>query len=269
MAVDDQIETPQLSHDRVRSKLLCNRIVVAKVGDENHIVRPGLTSFIDGLLQPDTQPLARLVGQKIVHRLAGLVQNVLDRGFCIGVRGNRSDEADFQVAGLQNAPGLKHRLPACDAEIRAGIAAVQSLGAVVERFKPVIELVVARHGQVIAKAVHHPDDLSALGDGPDGGPLYGVPGVDQQNVVIFFFEFFLVQGQAIVPDVILESHMRVVRVQDHCGDLLRVSGHGGVSEGERRKKAAERQQTCDDQRNDRFFHKRYSLSVYRVFICAI
>jgi ribonuclease I len=58
-------------------------------------------------------------------------------------------------------------------------------------------------------------------------------------------------------------------VQDNRGDLLRISWHPGVCEGERRKKAAERQQTCDDQRNDRFFHKRYSLSVYRVYICAI
>ena len=206
-------------------------IPLAKVGDENHIVRPGLARFVDGLLQPDTQPLARLVGQKIVHRLAGLVQNVLDRGFCIGVRGNRSDEADFQVAGLQNAPGLKHRLPACDAEIRAGIAAVQSLGAVVERFKPVIELVVARHGQVIAKAVHHPDDLSALGDGPDGGPLYGVSGVDQQNVVIDRFEFLLIQGQPVVADVVFKGHVRIVGVQDHRGDLLHISWRPGVCEG--------------------------------------
>ena len=228
MAVDDQIQPGQPSNDRIGTKLLRDRVVAAEVRNEDHIVRPGLTHLIDGLLQPRAQPVSRLVGQKVVHRLAGLVQNVLDDGFGKGIRRDRADKADLQVAGLQNAPGLKHRLAARDAEIGAGIAAGQLLRAAVQHLDPVVELMVARHGEVVAEAVHHFDDLGAFRDSPDGRTLDGVAGIDQQNVVIDLLELFLIQCQAVVADVVLKRHMHVVGVQDHRGDLIGIIGQPGI-----------------------------------------
>ena len=252
MAVDDQIQPGQPSNDRIGTKLLRDRVVAAEVRNEDHIVRPGLTHLIDGLLQPRAQPVSRLVGQKVVHRLAGLVQNVTDDGFGKGIRRDRADKADLQITGLQNAPGLKHRLAARDAEIGAGIAAGQFLGAAVQHLDPVVELMVARHSEVVAEAVHHFDDLGALGDGPDGRALDGVASIDQQHVVIDLLELFLIQCQAVVADVVLKRHMHVVGVQDHRGDLIGIPGHPGITfrsvcESEGGKQTAARQQTGKEQ----------------------
>ena len=129
----------------------------------------------------------------------------------------------------------------------------------VKRFEPVVELVVARYGKVIADAVHHFDNLGAFRDGPDGRTLDGVAGIDQQNVVINLFELLPIQGQAVVADVVLEAHMHVVCVQDHRGDLIGIIGHPGVSAGsvcesEGGKQTAARQQTGKEQGCYRSFH---------------
>ena len=123
----------------------------------------------------------------------------------------------------------------------------------VKRFEPVVELVVARYGKVIAEAVHHFDNLGAFRDGPDGRTLDGVAGIDQQNVVINLFELFPIQGQAVVADVVLEAHMHVVRVQDHRRDLIGIIGRS-ICEGEGGKQTAARQQTGKKQDAYRSFH---------------
>lgn len=57
--------------------------------------------------------------------------------------------------------------------------------------------------EIISQLVHHPDDLRTLGNGSERGPLNGVPGIYEKNMVILCFKLFLIEGESVIADPVL------------------------------------------------------------------
>ena len=243
MAVDDHVQPGQLADNRIASVLRGDGIVVAQMGNQYHVVRPGNAHLVDGLLEPFSQPVSGIIGQKVVHRLSDLVQDILNDGFRKGIRDHNAHETDLHIPGLKYAPGTEYGFSVGGAVIDAGIATVQLLCAFRKRLA-VVKLMVPRHCQVVADAVHHFDDFNALGNGPDRRALYGVSRVDKQHMIVLRLQLLFIQGQPIVADILLEGHVHVVGMQDHRCDLGRVSSQPVLT----RKGRCAKQQDSDQYR---------------------
>ena len=229
MPIDDRVQPRQLLQDGFTAELLRDGIIVAQMGNQDHIVGAIVPYFVDVLLERLTQPLSGMVSQKVQYRPALLIHDFTDFGFREGIRRDGSDQPDPDLPGIEYAPGLKHRFAVRRAEIGTDISALKRFRALSQCFKSKVKLMIPRHGQVIPQMIHHPDDLSAFGDNADGAPLYGISCINEQDMVIHSLQLLLIQGKAIIADIVLKPHMHVIGMQDHSSNLLRVSGGEGVS----------------------------------------
>ena len=92
---------------------------------------------------------------------------------------------------------------------------------------------IAEDGDVVADLIHHSDRFDALGQRPDRRALYGVAGVDQQDVGVLLLHLLAQQLQPVIADIAVIIAVNIVGKEYRNGGIDRVRGllcQGGEGE---------------------------------------
>ena len=183
-------------------------------GDD--IVRALRAGLVRRRLHAGVEGFARVVLTEAVDESPGLVLEVGGRG-----RGDGLGRADAEDGDLI-AACFEHHIGGEDALIRLQrhevgryVGEAGAFGQFEEARHAVIELMVARHGRIVAHFVHDARDILALGERAERRALDGVAHVDEQHVLARLFQRRLDAGHARVAKALADAAVYVGGKEEH------------------------------------------------------
>ena len=214
-------------------------------GDD--IVRALRAGLVRRRLHAGVEGLARVVLTEAVDEFPGLVLEVGGRGRGDGLGRADAEDGDLIAAGLERHIGGEDALIRLQRhEVGRYVGEAGAFGQFEEARHAVIELMVARHGRVVAHFVHDARDILALGERAERRALNGVAHVDEQHVLARFFQRRLDAGHARVAKALADAAVYVGGKEEHDlgigkGRVLRARERlrGGGEQQKRRRQAKE------------------------------
>ena len=249
-AVQEHVDAGGVGNDGLGGPLGRDALIT-QMAHRHHIVRAPGPGLVHCGLDAVIQLLSVSSLPEAVHRLPGLVPEVSGVGLGQALRGTDPHIAYGGVPVVQESIGLEHRFARRQAgEVAAEIGELRPGRQLHQPVHPIVELVVARHRQVIARRVHQGDDVLPLGEGAHRLALDGISRVHQGHPVrpVLLLQRPGIGRQAGIADGVVQGTVDVVGVENH--DLLsRLRRLGGGGQGDR-----QQQRRCQRRPSVHLFH---------------
>ena len=223
--------------------------LVAQVAQHDHEIRACGAQLVGRLLYGAVDRLAGLVLHKAVDEIPVFILEVAREGRPDRVGGGDAHKADLHAADLFDQPGLQNRL-AVFGEVAAEIGVVCLFGQGKELLHPVVKLVVAGDGRVVAHDVHDADNRFAPGQQADGLALDGVAAVNQKHV-LGPGELLFDSIEAGIAPALINGAVDVACEEDDQIPLLRGRLGAGLGAQAHQKRGGKAQA---ENQGQRFFH---------------
>ena len=236
MSVDDDVDAARMrSHGAARPN--GNGARRAQMGDEHDVLGSLRARFIDRLLNPLIELRAVLIFEEAVDELAILILKLLRRRRDNRFRCRHADQRDSFAVERDNLMCLEYRLirPLVD-EIAAIVAALELRCKLQEAIHAKIVLVVAGDGEIVVGTVHDADDRRAARETAERLSLHRIARIDEDDLWILLLQVVLVLRDSSDMDVLCDTAMHVVRVQN---DSIRVCDQRQRGNPSRREKTAD------------------------------
>ena len=227
-------------------------LVNAAVANGDDHIGACLRGGVNGALNCIVQVLAVVALTEAVDVVAVFVLEVGGGGFGEGFRGADAHVRNLQAAVGLHGVGIGHSLVCPQIyEVAGQVLGVGLLQQGEGYVHPIVELMVAKGGVVVAHLVHDVHQVAAVGQGANGLALDGVAGVNQHDMLMGFLHGVFVGSQVGIPHGVfrgtgIHAAVHVVGVEHH--DVVRLFASGKSHGRQRREYQHQCQQHGQDPR---------------------